>query len=223
MLTTRFYELVVVSLVIQVGFLLPLSVYFYRASWAGVSANLFLVPLLGLVVPLGLATLLLALASETLAGLLAIPLAALVEMMQAAARWHAGLFLGSVRVPPPPAWVSAMFLLATASLAGGLLARRARLAGAGALALAAAAVLITWHPFRPQLPQRELEITALDVAQGDALVVLSQRLQPLPVTATSQRTYARLGPPGPAFQSPSIPYIPLGAFFTGRQKSVQSP
>ena len=169
----RFYELVVVSLVIQVGFLLPLSVYFYRASWAGVSANLFLVPLLGLVVPLGLATLLLALASETLAGLLAIPLAALVEMMQAAARWHAGLFLGSVRVPPPPAWVSAMFLLATASLAGGLMARRARLAAAGALTLAAAAVLITWHPFPPQLPQRELEITALDVAQGDALVVLA--------------------------------------------------
>ena len=169
----RLYELVVVSLVIQVGFLLPLSVYFYRASWVGVSANLFLVPLLGLVVPLGVATMLLALVSETLAGLLAIPLAALREMMLAAARWHAGLALASLRVPPPPPWVSAMFLLATALLAGGLLARRARAAAAGALALAAAAVLITWHPFSPQLPQGEVEITALDVAQGDALVVLA--------------------------------------------------
>ena len=144
----RLYELVVVPLVIQVGFLLPLSVYFYRASWVGVSANLFLVPLLGLVVPLGVAALLLALVSETLAGLLAIPLAALLEMMLAAARWHAGLALASLRVPPPPPWVSAMFLLATA------------------------AVLITWHPFSPQLPQGEVEITTLDVAQGDALVVL---------------------------------------------------
>ena len=169
----RFYELVVVSLVIQVGFLLPLSVYFYRASWVGVSANLFLVPLLGLVVPLGLATMLLALVSETLAGLLAIPLAALLEMMLAAARWHAGLALASLRVPPPPPWVSAMFLLATALLAGGLLARRARPAAAGALALAVAAVLITWHPFSPQLPQGEVEITTLDVAQGDALVVVA--------------------------------------------------
>ena len=169
----RFYEFVVVSLVIQVGLLLPLSVYFYRASWAGVSANLLLVPLLGLVVPLGLATLLLALVSETLAGLLAIPLAALLEMMLAAARWHAGLFLASLRVPPPPPWVSAMFLLATLLLAVGLLARRARPAAAGALALAVAAVLITWHPFPPQLPQCEVEITALDVAQGDALVLLA--------------------------------------------------
>ncbi len=168
----RLYELVVVSLVIQVGFLLPLSVYFYRASWVGVSANLFLVPLLGLVVPLGMATLLLALVSETLAGLLAIPLAALLGMMLAAARWHAGLALASLRVPPPPLWVSAMFLLATALLAGSLLARRARPVAAGALALAAAAVLITWHPFPPQLPQGEVEITTLDVAQGDALVVL---------------------------------------------------
>ena len=169
----RLYELVVVSLVIQVGFLLPLSVYFYRASWVGVSANVFLVPLLGLVVPLGMATLLLALVSETVAGLLAIPLAALLEMMLAVARWHAGLALASLRVPPPPPWVSAMFLLATALLAGGLLARRARPAAAGALALAAVAVLITWHPFPPQLPQGEVEITTLDVAQGDALVVLA--------------------------------------------------
>ena len=169
----RLYELVVVSLVIQVGFLLPLSVYFYRASWIGVSANLFLVPLLGLVVPLGVATMLLALISETLAGLLAIPLAALVEMMLAAARWHAGLALASLRVPPPPLWLSVVFLLATALLASSLLARRARPAAAGALALAAAAVLITWHPFPPQLPQGEVEITTLDVAQGDALVVLA--------------------------------------------------
>ncbi len=169
----RVYELVAVALVLQVGFLLPMSVYFHRAGWVSVSANLFIVPLLGLVVPLGVVVLLVALVSKTVAGLLAIPLAALVEMMIAVARWHAGLGAASLRVPVPPLWLSGVFLVAAAVLAGGLLARRARWMWAGAPALLAAAVLITWHPFPPQLPPREVEITALDVAQGDALVVLA--------------------------------------------------
>ncbi len=169
----RVYELLVVALVIQVGFLLPMVVYFHRAGWVSVAANLFIVPLVGVVVPLGLATLVVALVSKTLAGLLAIPLAALVETMLAVARWHAGLSAASLRVPTPAAWLAGVFLLATALLAGALLVRRTRWAVAGAVALVAAAALVTWQPLAPQLPQREVEITALDVAQGDALVVLA--------------------------------------------------
>lgn len=172
-LVFRSYELLVVALVIQVGFLLPMAVYFHRAGWVSVVANLFIVPLLGLVVPLGMAALVVGLVSKTLAGLLAIPLAALVETMLAVARWHAGLGPASLRVPVPPAWLSGLFLLATALLAGGLLARRLRWAGAGAVALVVTAALITVQPFAPPLPQRQVEITALDVGQGDALVVLA--------------------------------------------------
>lgn len=188
----RVYELAVVSLVLQVGFLLPMAVHFHRAAWVSVSANLLVVPLLGLVVPLGITALLVALASTTLAGLLAIPLAALVELMAAIARWHASLGAASLRVPGPPLWLALLFLASVVSLAIGLSGisdfglqitdlkpgplairnrSRLRLIGPG-VALAIAAALITWHPFAPLWQPGRLEVTTLDVGQGDALLIV---------------------------------------------------
>ncbi|MCX6615419.1 MAG: ComEC/Rec2 family competence protein, partial [Acidobacteria bacterium] len=188
----RVYELAVVSLVLQVGFLLPMAVHFHRAAWVSVSANLLIVPLLGLVVPLGITALLVALASTTLAGLLAIPLAALVELMAAIARWHASLGAASLRVPGPPLWLALLFLASVVSLAIGLSGisdfglqiadlkpgplairnrSRLRLIGPG-VALAIAAALITWHPFAPLWQPGRLEVTTLDVGQGDALLIV---------------------------------------------------
>jgi competence protein ComEC len=195
----RVYELALVSLVLQVGFLLPMAVYFNRAAWVSVPANLLIVPLLGLVVPLGITALLVALASTTLAGLLAIPLAALVELMAAIARWHASLGAASLRVPGPPLWLALLFLASVVSLAigfsgisdggfriadsrpGPLAIRnpqpatrnrsRLRLIGSG-VALAIAATLITWHPFAPLWQPGRLEVTTLDVGQGDALLIV---------------------------------------------------
>ena len=188
----RVYELAVVSLVLQVGFLLPMAVHFHRAAWVSVSANLLIVPLLGLVVPLGITALLVALASTTLAGLLAIPLAALVELMAAIARWHASLGAASLRVPGPPLWLALLFLASVVWLAIGLSGisdfglqiadlkpgplairnrSRLRLIGPG-VALAIAAALITWHPFAPLWQPGRLEVTTLDVGQGDALLIV---------------------------------------------------
>jgi competence protein ComEC len=170
----RVWDVVVVSVVLQIGFLLPMSVYFHRAGWVSVAANLFIVPLLAVVVPLGMVALLASLVSRALAGLLAIPLAALVETMSAVARWHAGLALASLRVPTPPAWLGILFLLAALVLAAALLGGRRRwLYRSAAAALVLAGVLITWHPFAPDIPHDRLEFTALDVGQGDALVVVA--------------------------------------------------
>lgn len=169
----RLWELFVVALVCQIGLLLPLTVYFHRAGWVSVAANLLIVPLLGLVVTLGIAALLVALVSLPVAGLLAIPLAAVLETMLAVARWHAGLGAASIRVAAPPAWLSLLFLASVALAAAGLLRRERGCTLAGATVTLAAAVLITWHPFAPRINNRELEITALDVGQGDALVVVA--------------------------------------------------
>ncbi len=177
----RFFDLVVVALVVQVGFLLPMAVYFHRAALVSVGANLMIVPIVGAVVALGMAALLLALISTAAAGLLAIPLAAMLETMMAIARWFAAFDLAALRVPAPPLWVAALFVAGTLGLAFGLapglaktraLAAKAAAAG-GSLALLIAASLIIWHPFPPRLPPAEVEITTLDVAQGDALVVMA--------------------------------------------------
>jgi competence protein ComEC len=47
------YELAVLSAAIQIGLALPMAIYFHRISLTGISANILVVPLLALVVPLG--------------------------------------------------------------------------------------------------------------------------------------------------------------------------
>ena len=47
------YQLAVISAAIQIGLALPMAIYFHRISLTGISANILVVPLLGLVIPLG--------------------------------------------------------------------------------------------------------------------------------------------------------------------------
>jgi competence protein ComEC len=47
------YEVTVVSAIVQIGLALPMVVYFHRVGISGLSANAFIVPLMGLVVPIG--------------------------------------------------------------------------------------------------------------------------------------------------------------------------
>ena len=48
-----FYEITVISAVMQTGLALPMVVYFHRVGLSGLSANAFVVPLMGLAVPVG--------------------------------------------------------------------------------------------------------------------------------------------------------------------------
>lgn len=167
----RLAELIVVGVVIQIGFTLPMAAYFYRGGWVAVPANLLMVPLIGLVVPFGALTLGLALISPAVAALPAVPLGWGVALMVWIARWHSGFDIATRRTPPPPMWLALAFLLVLV-LASVLLARRRAWGAAilGILALALAAV-ITVHPFPPRLANDQLEVTALDVGQGDSLLV----------------------------------------------------
>ena len=47
------YEVAAVSAIVQTGLALPMVVYFHRVGISGVSANMFVVPLMGVVVPAG--------------------------------------------------------------------------------------------------------------------------------------------------------------------------
>ncbi len=163
-------DLVILSLAIQIGFTLPMAAYFYRGGWVAVPANLIMVPLIGVVVPLGAATLAISLVSVKLAALPAVPLSWAVAAMVEVAQWHAGFSIAARRVPPPPAWLAIAFLAMLALLAALLLSRRWRTGLAAVIPLGVCCYLITSHPFPPALPSA-LEVTALDVGQGDAILV----------------------------------------------------
>jgi competence protein ComEC len=163
-------ESAILAIAVQFGMALPMVVYFHRFPLTGLSANLSVAPLMTAAVPVGLAAVLTG--SQTMAA----PVAWAVERSQAIADWHARWeqILGGAqsRVPGPPLWLA---LLVVASLiACALLIRRAGAWRALACtAFATSLALLLWHPFPAQLQAGRLELTAIDVGQGDSLLAVS--------------------------------------------------
>lgn len=152
-------EMVLTSVVMQVALAVPMILYFHRISWSSVSANLIIVPLLNACIPLGF------LAAAT--GWT--PVVSLTHLLMSGAsnvaHWHVAR-LPDVRTPDPPAWLMAAFvtaLLGWAATAGS----RWRWAGFGGV-LVVFGVMVA-HPFAPLVSAREMELSVMDVSQGDAL------------------------------------------------------
>jgi competence protein ComEC len=157
------YDLAVISTTIQIGLALPMAIYFHRISLTGLSANVLVVPLLALVVPLGFV------AVFSMWRVPAIVAGWLLSAGEAIADWHTHLE-PNWRVLAPPLWLGVLFCAALLLLAWAL--RRSKtLSWAALTAVLALFGLIFWHPFPPTLHPGELELTAIDVGQGDSLLV----------------------------------------------------
>jgi competence protein ComEC len=167
----RLGELLIVSLVVELAMTLPMALYFHRITIFALPVNLFILPLLAVLMPAALLTLL---------ALVAWPAAAVFPAMIAALVLHFGVGLvhlfgsltfGDFRIPTPLLWQSAAFcalLAAAIVLARGGRWRR-RLAWAALLAAALAAVA----PRPIQHPHNALLVEAIDVGQGDSLLLIT--------------------------------------------------
>jgi competence protein ComEC len=155
------YEAVAVSAVVQLGLALPMVAYFHRVGVSGLSANAFIVPVMSVVVPAGFVAL------STGWHWLAATVGGLLWVSQKVVSWHASME-PDWRVPTPPVWLAVA--LGTALLATA--AARGRWKAAGAAAAAIALALVFWHPFAPAVARGELEITTIDVGQGDSILVV---------------------------------------------------
>ena len=156
------YELTLVSAIAQLGLALPMVVYFHRVGLSGLSANTFVVPLMGLAVPAGFVAVFTGWAwVAKIAGVL-------LWLSQRVVIWHANIE-PNWRIPTPPLWLGVAFsaALIAAAIARG---RWWRTATAGAIALFL--VLLLWHPFPPDTLPGQLEMTTIDVGQGDSLLVV---------------------------------------------------
>jgi competence protein ComEC len=149
------YELAAVSAVMQFGLALPMAIFFHRVSITGVTANVLVVPLTSLTVPLGFAAVI------TGWDWVAAAAAALLGAARAVAAWHVQ-WETSWRVPDPPLWLAAA-LAATLLLFA--VSRRWPLLAASAALLG----VVIWHPFPPRVTPNTLELTAIDVGQGESL------------------------------------------------------
>jgi len=151
-------ELFVVSAAVQAGLALPMVVYFHRLGFTGLSANVPVVFLLGWVVPLGFAAL------ATGWTWVAQSAAVLLDLSRAVVDWHARLE-PHWRIPAPPLWLGVALCVTLAAAA----TRRLRWPSVAASAALLAALVA--HPFPPAVAPGSLELTAIDVGQGDALLL----------------------------------------------------
>jgi len=157
------YEMVVISTVIQIGLALPMAEYFHRVSFTGLTANLIIVPFMEAVVPIGFFAI--------FSGWHWVAAVAgwMLHVSARVAGWHANLE-PAWRIPDPPMWLALGFAAALLALAILLRDRIGRwVAGAAVLALF---VLLLWQPWSAKLRPHILELAAIDVGQGDSLLVL---------------------------------------------------
>jgi competence protein ComEC len=165
-----FWEIIFISAILQLGMLPSLAYYFHRVTLAGPFANVPALLLTGVAVPIGLVMLGVSLVSHTLAAGLAKILGIVLAMLDSSVRWFAGWHGASYRIPEPSFALIGIFAgLAIAFSAAIRMRSKVWWPSSAALALLATAALIATHPFRPRLPAERLELTVLDVGQGDSL------------------------------------------------------
>jgi competence protein ComEC len=163
-------ELALVGLIAEAVMVLPMALYFHRATVFALPANMVSIPLVAILAPLGIATFWASLLSAYLA---AIPGAATALLLHAIT--HAISFASrnpsaDLRVPGPTL-VPALFAAACFALCCWAV-RRSRAASLLALAsLPIAAAIVLW-PEPPAVHPAQLEVTAIDVGQGDSLLVV---------------------------------------------------
>ncbi|MGB8031177.1 MAG: ComEC/Rec2 family competence protein [Terracidiphilus sp.] len=172
----RFAELLVVSCVVELAMTLPMAVYFHRITIFALPVNLLILPLLVVLMPAALLTLLL---------LVVWPAAAVVPATVVALAMHIGvglvhlfgsMTLGDFRIPNPLLWQSAAFcalLGAAIVLAHESLVRGARWLRRGAWVALAMAALTAVMPRPVERPKGALLMEAIDVGQGDSLLIIT--------------------------------------------------
>ncbi|GAC1634119.1 MAG: DNA internalization-related competence protein ComEC/Rec2 [Candidatus Acidiferrum sp.] len=171
----RVWELLLLTVVLQIGMAPLMALDFHRVTLLGALGNLVAVPLTGILVPLGFITLLFGMVLQFAGHLLANVLGFLTLVLIHTVEWFSQLPHGSYRIPGPPIWLSLAFFLLLVCIATSLrIGSRSRFILSGSLALLGAAVaLVAIHPFAPRFNKGELELTVLDVGQGDSLLVVS--------------------------------------------------
>lgn len=163
------WETFVISAVIQIG-LTPLLVDdFHRLAIVGLFANIPAVLLTGIIVPLGFAAVGVSFVSQGIGHLLARVTGGAVLLLLRVVTWFAGSRSANFRVPGFPMWLLLIFGGALFALAFGSRGRLRVLQWSAAGAAAACVLLIATHPFRAQSLRGQLELTVLDVGQGDSL------------------------------------------------------
>jgi competence protein ComEC len=171
-ITLRLFELLLVSSITQAVLVLPMRAYFHRAAILGVPANILVLPLAGLMLNSGVAAIAFSYVSLPFARFAAALGAGALHWTLRCLHLLSGFHVAQWRAPDPTA------LLALLAGAGILLAffavqRQRTIAFSGLAALFLSGAIVAVYHAAPHVERGKLEITAIDVGQGDSLLVIS--------------------------------------------------
>jgi competence protein ComEC len=185
------WELVFISAIMQMGLALPMAFYFHRATTIGLPANLVVVPLTQLMMPAAVTAIALGYVSLWLAKIPVLLTTVTIDAIAGSVHGMGGLRLADLRVAMPSV---AMIILASAALVLAMLTarRRAVFAVTGLAAIFLASLALAFVPARARLHPGALEVTSIDVGEGDSILVVTPEGRTLLVDAG--------GPIGPGSQ-----------------------
>jgi competence protein ComEC len=175
-LTFRVWELLVLTVALQAGMLPLMARDFHRIPLSAPIVNLAAVPLTGVIVPLGFLTMACGLIIPAAGKLLSVPLAWITALLLHVVHWFAHFPRWSYRIPGPPLWLIVLFFAIAILVA---VALRLKHSFRGALVwglcgvFTSCALTIAICPFGEKWTKGKLELTVLDVGQGDSLFVVS--------------------------------------------------
>jgi competence protein ComEC len=175
-------DFVLISVLLQAGFVLPMACYFHRATIVSLPANIIVVPLTEIMMIVAGAAISFGYVSHAMAKIPAFVAGLSLRAADATVHWMGGLRIADARVATPELWV-ALLACGALILAMILARRRPLVAGIGLAAVAASAIWISIVPPRPVVRQGVLEVTAIDVEQGDSILLVTPQGRTLLIDA----------------------------------------
>ena len=180
-LTLRSLELLTVSALIELAMSLPMAIYFHRVTAVGLPVNLLVVPLIGLALPSALITFAILLVWPSVAIIPAAITAALLHAIGGIVQLFSGMGAGDIRISSPGvlAIVAGILLIGLAVWA----ARNSRFPVALPIVALACSAACVFYPRALAYHPGVLEVTAIDVGQGDCLLLVSPQGKTLLIDA----------------------------------------
>ena len=166
------YEVMLISALMQVSLALPMAWYFHRATTLALPANALVIPLTEILMPAAALAIALAYISLSFAKLPALIGGLALQGITGTIHVVGRLRLADLRVATPSPEV-ALAAAAALALALATVWRRRWLAVFGLGALLVSALWITMVPPRPRVHWGAMEVTAIDVGQGDSTLLIS--------------------------------------------------
>ena len=164
-------EILAISALMQVGLALPMAYYFHRVTVVGLPANAAVVPLTGVLMPSAALAVALGYISPVLAKLPALIAGAALDAIAGTVHGLGVLRIADARVPTPAGIV--ILMCAIALIVAMLMARRRPVfVVAGLTALVVSAAWIALGKPHPQVRPGVLEVTTIDVGQGDSILLV---------------------------------------------------